>query len=281
MDKDAILPILPESEGPAAGGSTETPSLAAMLSGGKDPDPAHTPSKSSSTAVIVEGMPPIASKLLDRIRRWDYVDLVDLLSEPTAKQYDVPSSSHNQVILVQSLEQVRKKKKNISDIETWLQAFSMYAAALVSDPTTSKDESAGLLAHMYLITQIAKDLGGTQWYKYDKEFRERAAATNTRVWGTLNVSIYGRCLVGPQPQASPSSERAGGRFRPPEKRSKTGKQINKACVSHNFESSCSRRAGECYFDHVCWYCGAKEHTAESCPTGPKNRKLRRGEKDSH
>jgi len=32
-----------------------------------------------SSAVIVEGMPPLSTKLLEKIRRWEYVDLALLL----------------------------------------------------------------------------------------------------------------------------------------------------------------------------------------------------------
>lgn len=174
VDKDLDLPTLP-----VTGGIGDIPSLTSLMVRGKLTDPTLPASRSPSTAVIVEGLPPIASKLLERIRRWDYVDLADLLLEASAGNYEIPTSSQNQVILVQSLDQMRKKR-HILDIETWLQAFSIYAAALTAIPATSKEESTGLLAHMYLITQIAKDLGGMQWYKYDKEFRERAAESGAR-----------------------------------------------------------------------------------------------------
>ena len=66
----------------------------------------------------------VASKLLESICKWDYIDLADLLSDSAGKQPDIPSTSQGQVILVQSIDQVRKKK-HISDIESWLQAFAI------------------------------------------------------------------------------------------------------------------------------------------------------------
>ena len=123
--------------------------LSSLLSGLKS---------SASTTVLAEGIPPIATKLLEKIQRWEYVDLSDLLSEASSKVDDMPTySTQNQVILVQSVDQIKKKKKQILDIETWLQAFSIYAAALTAHATTSKEESTGLLAHMYLVTQISRD----------------------------------------------------------------------------------------------------------------------------
>lgn len=217
-----------------------TPLSQPSLSIRKDADwPSLTP-KGPSTAVITEGIPPISARILEKIRRWEYVDLADLLSESAGKTSEFSDCPGDQVILVQSLDQVRRKKKQIVDISTWLQAFSIYAAALVADPSTTKEESTGLCSHMFLITQIEKDLGGLKWYKYDKEFRERAAATNTRIWGILNLTIYGRCLAAPQlPMSSPNhiDRPAKGR---PEKKNRPGKYRNKACFKYNFEISCGK-----------------------------------------
>ena len=52
----------------------------------------------------------------------------------------------------------------------------MYVAVLTSADSTTKAESAGLMAHMFSMLQIAKDLGGSQWLNYDGTFREWVAA---------------------------------------------------------------------------------------------------------
>ena len=52
----------------------------------------------------------------------------------------------------------------------------MYAAVLMSADSTTKAESAGLMAHMFSVLQIAKDLGGNQWLNYDRIFKEWVAA---------------------------------------------------------------------------------------------------------
>ena len=49
----------------------------------------------------------------------------------------------------------------------------MYAAALISADSITKPESAGLLAHMFSILQLVKDLGGSQWLHYDKSFSKK------------------------------------------------------------------------------------------------------------
>ena len=55
---------------------------------------------------------------------------------------------------------------------------------------TSKEEAAGLAAHMHLILQLLKDLGGLQWLKYNQEFREWAAAKDIRRWANLYANIW-------------------------------------------------------------------------------------------
>ena len=228
------------------------PSLLPEGSTGKDLSSLLSGLKSSaSTTVIAEGIPPIATKLLEKIQRWEYVDLSDLLSEASSKVDDMPTyTTQNQVILVQSVDQIKRKKKQILDIETWLQAFSIYAAALTAHSSTSKEESTGLLAHMYLVTQISRDLRGSQWYRYDKEFREWAAAKNLRVWGTLNLAIYGRCLSMPSFIASSAYDHPLPKQKQ-DRRGKPGKQKKKACWRYNFEVSCGRSESECFYKHSC------------------------------
>ena len=52
----------------------------------------------------------------------------------------------------------------------------MYASTLFSATSTIKPESAGLLAHIFSVLQLAKDLGGSQWLCYDRSFSKWAAA---------------------------------------------------------------------------------------------------------
>ena len=50
--------------------------------------------------------------------------------------------------LVQTVDQIKKKRKRINDVASWMQAFTVYMAALTSCEGTSKEEAAGLAAHM-------------------------------------------------------------------------------------------------------------------------------------
>ena len=143
------------------------------------------------TVVVTEGIPPVPCWLVDRARKWEYVNLADLLGDHSPDHLTI---INGQVIAVTSAG-TPKRSRTITDILTWLQAFSILSAILVSSEDTTKEEAAGLAAHSYLIIQLSRDLSGSQWLKYDQQFREWAVAKGIRRWGELNLTIYGRCLA--------------------------------------------------------------------------------------
>ena len=83
-------------------------------------------------------------------------------------------------MIVQPQEELFGHKK-ISDISTWLQAFSIYIAALEASDKTLSEHFKGLMAHMYLMIQLARDLGGSVCLQHDREFRIWAAAKGVKV----------------------------------------------------------------------------------------------------
>ena len=48
----------------------------------------HGPSKGLPTTLLAEGIPPISTRLLERIRKWEYMDLSDILTEIQHKTED-------------------------------------------------------------------------------------------------------------------------------------------------------------------------------------------------
>ena len=153
---------------------------------------------------------------------------------------------NGQLMVVSSSSQRRRQAAVISDILSWLQAFSIYTAILVSSETTTKEEAAGLAAHTYLILQLSKDLKGSQWLKYDQSYREWAAAKGIRKWGEMNFSIYGRCLASQQTSTT---------YYPPSSMGKSLKRkaITKVCYRWNDGVHCD--SSTCRFHHCCRFCG--------------------------
>ena len=136
------------------------------------------PSK-ATTAVVAEGISPVPFRLVERIRKWEYVNLMDLLKDPATDHLILVNGQ----LVAMRTDQRPHSSKTITDIFTWLQAFSVFMVVLLSSDDTTKEEAAGLAAHCYLILQMSKDLQGTQWAQCDQDFREWAVARGIRKWG--------------------------------------------------------------------------------------------------
>ena len=179
---------------PFASGPTG-PSIPPLGSLVKD-EPPHTPTSGSST-VINEGLPPVPTKLVERIRKWEYVDLAQLLDDYRQPDgYTLQQTTGGQ-ILVLDQDQVQHRQKQITDIFTWLKAFSRYMAVLTSCDSTTSAQTTGVVAHLHLILQLSQELG-PQWMKYDIGYCQWVAARKVRQWGELNFTIYGHCLSAQQ-----------------------------------------------------------------------------------
>ena len=149
------------------------------------------------------------------------------------------------------------------------QAYAILVAVLVSAEATTKEEAAGLLAHMQVVIQLCIDLGSLKWLQYDEQYWEWAAASGKRVWGEVNLSIYWQCLYTPTPSISEREMRFNKPQTQSNNKSCKSKRKNKVCFKPNFEISCGRTEHECFIDHVCWYCSAPNHIAGDCPQAPK------------
>ena len=218
----------------------------------------------SPMLIVAEGIPPVQTKLVEQMRRWEYVDLAKLLGGQEIVPEEATVVVDGQKLLMEVAQRGQRRQSTISNIWSWLQAYSRYMAVMLSADTTSKEEAAGLAAHMHLILQLSRDLGGTQWLRYDQEFREWAAAKGVKRWGELNLAIYGRCL---SLQKTVSSSSNFGRGKYPS--SQTGdKRSLGACFKWN-DGHCNKPCG---FRHICSNCGGP-HTRTSCPL--RNKRARR------
>lgn len=113
--------------------SINTPTLPSLLSPPLESAP--TPLIKNPISVIADGIPPIPTKLLEKIRCWEYIDLATLTGEQCQHRDDPVNygSSGNQVVIVESMDRISKKRKVVSDIFTWIQTYSILMAALTSD----------------------------------------------------------------------------------------------------------------------------------------------------
>ena len=195
------------------------------------------------------------------------MDLSSLLSGDGPSKETVTVEANGQVVVVSQPVHPARKKYVISDIHSWAQAFSVYAAALASAHSTSKEETAGLLSYMFTILQLARDLCGSQWLQYDKLYLEWATAREVQVWGEPNLPIFGQCL-GSHQWATTLPPRVKPTQRPSVKSNKkrsTPYSHSAGCRLWNFEGACSRL--HCRFLHTCYYYCGGDHRGPECPAG--------------
>ena len=133
--------------------------------------------------------------MVEKIQRWEFVDLASVLTSNQTPDDVVAMVPSGQLVIVSPSDHQPRKRKSISDIHSWVQAFTIYAATLSAANSTTKEQTIGLFAHMSTILQLARDLRGNQWIQYDKVYKEWAAAREIKVWEELNLSIFGHCLA--------------------------------------------------------------------------------------
>ena len=132
-----------------------------------------------------DGLPPIPAKLTERICRWEYIDMSDLLPEfwPDQKAEEGTAKRANR----------STAKKRVQDINVWLQCYAMYVGVMA---TKFPDMVPELMAYMISILRASQEYEGLAWATYDAAYRRQAAATGHKQWSKVNSSLYTICFTG-------------------------------------------------------------------------------------
>ena len=132
--------------------------------------------------VVGPGFTPVSPKLVNNIVRGQFVDLPLLIQE--ASEEEPPC------ILLEGQLVINpgpRKTKQLTDIISWVQAFSIYASIFcVHYPHRARD----LWLYQLFIVRIARQFRGLTWANYDKAFRRDAAARNVTDWSQMNVELF-------------------------------------------------------------------------------------------
>ena len=81
----------------------------------------------------------------------------------------------------------------------WMQAFIVYAAAVVSaDPSMALE----LLAYALTVIRASQHFDGLHWRAYDTHYRINAAALGNRSWSNLDTDLYTPFLTGREKPAA-------------------------------------------------------------------------------
>ena len=176
---------LPGPSGELSADAHTSPSVAAamcnLLSVGGDSQSAKLPG-----LYVGEGLPPVPVKLVEKIHKWEFVDMAEMLPEywGTAQNSKAETSFGN-------MRPAAKKK--VTDIMSWVQCFAVYTSVMASKNPEAVPE---MLAYLVCILRTSQDFGGLAWVNYDSAFRRQAAATGNRQWSRVNPSLYSICFAG-------------------------------------------------------------------------------------
>uniref|UniRef100_A0A1X7V4R4 C3H1-type domain-containing protein n=1 Tax=Amphimedon queenslandica TaxID=400682 RepID=A0A1X7V4R4_AMPQE len=239
---------------------------AASGSGGKGPE---------ELLFISEDIPPIPSKVVQKIEKGEYVDLVDLLLKKSGwEEPSISELSQEGIIVVTQSKQLNCQKKAIQDVATWFEAFVTFATIRNRKyPTYASD----LLA---LVVRGARDYKGSGWLSYNFQYRWLAAACgNLGDWGIKDVSPWNETVCNLASWDTPSQPRNSdlpedlkcvkrkgmplqmGNSKEPRSAIKDKPWKRSVCFPFSYTSKCTRE--KCDLLHVCFDCGG-QHPQVSC-----------------
>ena len=134
-----------------------------------------------------EGLLTVPAKLAEKITKWEFVDMAELLPEfwslsPKDLGTNTPPRQNNP-----------RCKRAITDIATWIQCFATYVSVMSTPHPQSVPE---LLAYLIFILRASQDFRGLAWVTYDAVFRRQAFITGNRLCSKVNPSLYSICFSG-------------------------------------------------------------------------------------
>ena len=139
----------------------------------------------SEGVYVGDGIPPVPAKLAAKIRRGEFVDMGELLSEfwSTPKEDDTDSKRETKA----------RRSRKVTDIYTWVQCFATYVATRAPQAPQLIPE---LMAYLATIVRVSQDYTGLAWVRYDAAFRRQAALTGNTKWSAINSTLYTMCFTG-------------------------------------------------------------------------------------
>lgn len=176
----------------------------------------------------------------DKIWRGKFIDISSLL--PASKDFlsktDKQSGDRSEE---DSRRSIPKPFQN------WLQAFCIYAAVMGE---CFPGKCSGLFQHLDIIAEAFRHFGGSAWYTYDENFRQKLAVHPSLHWGSKDVGLWLNLMLPPRPQFTPRLASN------PQTTFRKG-----FCFAFN-EGQC-KFLTNCRYKHECSYCNGN-HAANRC-----------------
>lgn len=227
-----------------------------------------------SHVILGAGLAPVPSKLVQRIQRGDFIEMSELLPERLAVDPTSGDSAGS-----------KSKKKLVTSILEWVQCFGLYTAIISKN---HPERVPDLLAYQSLIIDAHREYKGDYWSGYDRRFRQRAAATQSIQWASIDSTLWSmafasrgtasrckfcfstchnsdNCELNCDNQSSSSSLRSS---HPSAHR----EYASRRCICYEWNETpspnCSRP--KCAYEHICYLCyrdpdvTSKYHKALQC-----------------
>ena len=123
------------------------------------------------------GLPPIPQKLICRIQDGHFINIAELLSE----SLEATNSTDDDYTT-----NTKRKHQEVTQIMDWIQCFSTYIAVV---SRAKPDHVVDLIAYLNLIINGQRQFQDFDCASYDRQFRQKAAATSALQWGTTEGTL--------------------------------------------------------------------------------------------
>lgn len=114
---------------------------------------------------ITDGLPPVTRKLYDKIQAWQYINLLDLSPKSIKKREE---ESHflqqcdGKVLLVHTLDNVKRKSAEFPDIVSWTEAFATLVAVVGKKETSHVPELMAYIAKVIRAARVREPMAGVR-----------------------------------------------------------------------------------------------------------------------
>ena len=288
--RELNLPVIQESRG--GGEAPQQTGIVPVIEG----ETRAESRKEVRQFVLSEALPVVPARLVKRILKSEFVEMNELLKDnmEVERRRGLEGTSQSQYFQ-------RGNRREVPDLLSWIQCFSLYAAVVASRyPEKTKE----LWAYQATIIAEAQRCGGRGFVSYDSTFRQQMLSFESTDFSRINQSLYsttflsmrgkGQCcsmcnlpdhgredcalnpsrtvpVVHMKESAAPTKvDPRGGSGEPRRKRPRRG-----ACFAWN-DGSCKSSSESCKFEHVCSYCFGN-HRRPFCKSRPAEGSGRREE----
>ncbi len=223
--------------------------------------------KKPDKVYLVEGLPPLPRKTVEKIHRGEFVEFADFpLFDGGRKEgeWSAERSVCEQSSPHKHTGETRKKgPREVPDVSWWGTCFTLYERARVeAKPELAKQ----LAAYREAIVETARRHRWEHVARYDRCFRLAAAGKPDVEWDRMDAALLVREIASP----SAASNRAmgfGGRgsLQSAGASQKRERKQHGACFRFNRQNGACTFGHQCRFAHICSTCGG-EHPATQCPS---------------